>query len=310
MRQIYFMKKSILSKPNLTKAALLLTSIALVSLLSGCGKAKDSTTSGKIKIVAAENFYGEVAHAVGGDLVDVVSLLTSPDMDPHDYEPTPQASKDVDDAQIVIYNGIGYDAWMEKIIEASGNAKSKTVIAVGSDVMGKKVGDNEHLWYNPETFPKYAKDLAEKLGKLDPDNAATYTKQADAYIKTLAPMTDLANELKQAASVPIAVSEPVFDYMADALNLTVINKKFELAAEEGVDPAPADVAQLQDDIKAKKIKMFVNNIQSSSSSIENMVALSKENGIPIIEVTETLPKDKSYIQWMMDILNQIKAALK
>jgi zinc/manganese transport system substrate-binding protein len=306
----YLMKKSIFSNPVLTKAMLLLTAIALVSLLSGCGKTKDVANSGKIKIVAAENFYGEVAQAVGGDLVEVVSLLTSPDMDPHDYEPTPQASKDVDAAQIVIYNGIGYDAWMTKIIEASGDAKNKTIIAVGSDVMGKKEGDNEHQWYNPETFPKYAKDLAEKLGKLDPDNAATYTQQADAYIATLAPLTDLAKELKQATAVPIAVSEPVFDYMAEALNLTISNKKFEIAAEEGVDPAPADVAQLQDDIKAKKIKMFVNNIQASSPTVENMVALSKENGIPIIEVTETLPSGKNYIQWMTDILNQIKAALQ
>ncbi|CAK4836390.1 unnamed protein product [Aphanomyces euteiches] len=294
----------------MNKAMLLLTSIALISLLSGCGKTKDDSSNGKIKIVAAENFYGEVAQAVGGDLVDVVSLLTSPDMDPHDFEPTPKASKDVAAAQIVIYNGIGYDEWMAKIIKASGDAKNKTVIAVASDIMGKKEGDNEHLWYNPETFPKYAKDLAEKLGKIDPDNAATFTKQADAYIATLAPFTELAKELKQATAVPIAVSEPVFDYMAEALNLTVTDKKFELAAEEGVDPAPADVAKLQDDIKAKNIKMFVNNTQSSSTTIQNMVALSKDNGIPIIEVTETLPKGKDYIQWMTDILNQIKAALK
>jgi zinc/manganese transport system substrate-binding protein len=303
------MIKSILSKRLLTKAILMLTAIAIVGLVSGCGKTKDANSSGKIKIVAAENFYGEVAQAVGGDLVEVTSLLTSPDMDPHEYEPTHQASKDVDAAKIVIYNGIGYDEWMTKIIEASGDAKNKTVIAVGSDVMGKKEGDNEHLWYNPETFPTYAKLLAEKLGKLDPDNAATYTKQADAYIATLAPFTELVKELKQATAMPIAVSEPVFDYMAEALNLTVTDKKFAMA-EEGVDPAPADVAQLQDDIKGKKIKMFVNNIQASSPTIENMVALSKENGLPIIQVTETLPKDKNYIQWMTDILNQIKAALK
>jgi zinc/manganese transport system substrate-binding protein len=304
------MKKTILSHSVLTKAILLLTTLAIISMLSGCGKDKAVNPSGKIKIVAAENFYGEVAKAVGGDLVDVVSLLTSPEMDPHDYEATPQASKDVDAAQVVIYNGIGYDEWMKKIIEASGGTDSKTVIAVASDVMGKKAGDNEHQWYNPETFPKYAMLLAEKLGKLDPDNAATYSKQADAYITTLAPFTDLAKELKQATAVPIAVSEPVFDYMAEALNLTVTNKKFELAAEDGVDPSPADVAKLQDDIKAKNIKMFVNNTQASSTTIENMVVLAKENSIPIIEVTETLPKDKSYIQWMTDILNQIKAALK
>jgi zinc/manganese transport system substrate-binding protein len=138
------MIKSILSNRLLTKAVLILTVIAIIGLVSGCGKTKDANSSGKIKIVAAENFYGEVAQAVGGDLVEVTSLLTSPDMDPHDFEPTPQASKNVDAAKIVIYNGIGYDEWMTKIIAASSDAKNKTVIAVSSDVMGKKAGDNEH----------------------------------------------------------------------------------------------------------------------------------------------------------------------
>jgi zinc/manganese transport system substrate-binding protein len=292
-----------------TYVLLLLSVILIVGLLSGCG-AKASKDTGKIKIVAAENFYGEAAKAVGGDLVEVISILTSPDMDPHDFEPTPQVSKDVDGAKIVIYNGVGYDEWMSKLISASGDAKNKTVIPVASAIMGKKAGDNEHVWYNPETFPKFAKDLADKLGKLDSAHADTYTKQAEAYIATLAPFTDLAKELKQASPVPIAVSEPVFDYTAQALNLTITDEKFKKAAEEGVDPAPADVAKLQDDIKTKKIKMFVNNIQASSPTVKNMVALAKENGIPIIEVTETNPKDKNYVQWMTDQLNQIKAALK
>jgi zinc/manganese transport system substrate-binding protein len=304
------MIKSSLTYRLYSKASLLLSIVLIVSLVAGCSSAKDSKNSGKIKIVAAENFYGEVAKAVGGDFVDVISILTSPDMDPHDFEPTPQASKDIDAAKIVIYNGAGYDEWMSKLTLASGDAKNKTVISVAKDVMGKKEGDNEHVWYNPETFPKYAKDLAEKLGKLDPANAAAYTKQADAYIATLAPFTDLAKSLKQASPVPIAVSEPVFDYMAEALNLSITDEKFKMAAEEGIDPAPADIVQLQNDIKNNKIKMFVNNIQNSSPTVKNMVDLATKSGVPVIEVTETLPKDKNYVQWMTDQLNQIKTALK
>ncbi|WP_274651321.1 metal ABC transporter solute-binding protein, Zn/Mn family [Paenibacillus humicola] len=265
--------------------------------------------SAKIKIVAAENFYGEAAEAVGGDRVDVTSLLTSPDADPHDYEPTPEASKAVHDAQVVIYNGIGYDAWMKKLIDASGDAASKTVIAVGSDVMGRKEGDNEHVWYNPDTMPKYAQALAGRLGQLDPDHKADFMKRADEYIASLRPMTDLAKQLRQNAPLPVAVSEPVFDYMAEALNFSVTDMRFELAAEEETDPAPADVARLQDDIKAKKIKLFVNNIQASSATVKNIVELCKTNGIPIIEVTETMPSGKTYVQWMTVQLNQIKAAL-
>lgn len=298
--------------------ALSITVVSAAILLSGCGSASPSSASsdksassgGKIKLVAAENFYGEAAKAVGGDYVEVTSILNSPDADPHDFEPTPEASKAVHDAKVVIYNGIGYDEWMKKLIDASGDAKNKNVIAVGSDIMGKKEGDNEHVWYNPDTMPKYADKLAERLGKLDPEHKDAYQKQADAYKTTLKPFTDLAKELKQTASVPIAVSEPVFDYMADALKLTITDKKFSLAAEESTDPAPADIAQLQNDIKNKKIKMFVNNIQASSPTVKNIADLAKSNGIPVIEVTETLPAGKNYVQWMVDILNQIKTALK
>jgi zinc/manganese transport system substrate-binding protein len=289
---------------------ILFSILLMISFITGCTSAKGFKEAGKFKIVAAENFYGEVARAVGGNYVEVLSILNSPEMDPHEFEPTPQTSKDVHTAKIIIYNGAGYDEWMKKLIEASGDAANKTIITVASGVMGKKEGDNEHVWYNPETFPKYARDLAEKLGKLDSEHAAIYKKQAEEYIVSIAPLTALAQELKQTTPIPIAVSEPIFDYMAEALNLSIIDKKFKMAAEEGVDPAPIDVAQLQDDINHKKIKMFINNIQASNPTVENMVALARKNGIPIIEVTETLPKDKNYLQWMTDQLNQIKIALK
>jgi zinc/manganese transport system substrate-binding protein len=302
------MMKSSLTPRFFSKASL--SVVLIVALVAGCSSANDSKNSGKIKIVAAENFYGEVAKAVGGDHVEVISLLDNPEADPHDYEPTPQASKDVDAAKIVVYNGIGYDEWMKKLIDASRDASNKTVVAVGNDLMGKKAGDNEHVWYDPETFPKYAKYLADQLGKLDTANAAIYTKQADAYIATLAPIDNLVKELKQASPLPIAGSEPVFDYMAQALNLTITDTKFEMAVGELVDPAPADVAQLQNDIKAKKLKLFINNIQNSSPTVKNIVDLATKNGIPVVEVTETLPKGKNYVQWMTDQLNQIKSALK
>lgn len=305
-------------------------SIILVSgLLAACGSSKDSQNStnapkatnssasgtdtpktAKIKIVAAENFYGEVAIAVGGDQVEVTSILNNPETDPHDFEPTPEASKAVHDAKVIIYNGIGYDEWMKKLVDASGDTANKTLIAVGSDVAGKKEGDNEHVWYNPETMPGYAKLLADKLGKLDPAHSDQYKKQADTYIASLTGFTNLVKELNQASPLPIAVSEPVFDYMANALNLNVTDKKFEMAAEEETDPAPADVAQLQNDIKEKKIKMFINNIQASSTTVKNMVDLAKKSELPVIEVTETLPAGKNYSQWMIDQLNQIKAVLK
>jgi zinc/manganese transport system substrate-binding protein len=297
-----------------------MTAVSTALLLGGCSAAGTrpvyknidtaSSSDSKIKLVAAENFYGEASKAVGGDYVEVTSILNSPDADPHDFEPTPKESKSVHDAQIVVYNGIGYDEWMKKLIDASGDAKNKTVIVVGSDIMGKKEGDNEHVWYNPEMMPKFVDRLAYQLGQLDPGHKDAYQKQADAYKASLAPFTNLVKELKQVSPVPVAVTEPVFDYMTEALNLSVIDKKFSMAAEEETDPAPADVAQLQNDIKDKKIKMFINNIQASSPTVKNISELAKQNGVPVIEVTETPPSGKKYVDWMTAQLNQVKTALK
>jgi zinc/manganese transport system substrate-binding protein len=268
-----------------------------------------SVPASKIKIVAAENFWGEVAQAVGGDRVQVTSILNSPDVDPHEYEPTTDASKAVNDSQFVVYTGIGYDSWMDKVLKSSSNSSNKTVIRVGNDLIGKQDGDNPHIWYDPTTMPKLATKIADELAKLDPNQADAYHKRAQDYISTLSPISELIQKIKQSSATPIDVSEPVFDYMATALNLKPGDLKFAKAIEDGNDPSPGEVAQLQNDIKNKAIKLFVENIQTYSPTIKTMTALAKTNQIPVIEVTETEPSGKNYLQWMTDQLNQFATAL-
>jgi zinc/manganese transport system substrate-binding protein len=293
------------------KAGYTLTVVSLI-LLSGCSATSPSGPAGnqgKIKVVAAENFYGEVAQAVGGDRVEVTSILTNPNTDPHGYEPTPDASEAVQRAQVVVYNGAGYDEWMEKLLGADSKANTKFVIKVAEDLQGKKKGDNEHVWYDPTTMPKLATSLADQLAKIDPSQANAYHQRAKDYIASLSPLTEKVQKLKQSSTTPIDVSEPIFDYMAEALNLKINDAKFAKAIDEGTDPAPTDVAALQNDLKGKKVKFFVYNVQNSSPTVDNMVKLAKANGVPIVQVTETEPKGKSYLQWMTDQLDEISKAL-
>jgi zinc/manganese transport system substrate-binding protein len=319
-------------KNKLQKKMMLLTSYLVLSsaiLLTACGNSStqnlsastsDSkapaaqTTSAtqtapavKIKISAAENFYGEVARMVGGDRVEVTSILDNPNVDPHDYEPTPDVAKTVSDSKVIVYNGVGYDAWMEKLVQADSSAKTKTVIKVADDLMGKKEGDNEHVWYNPDTMPKLANRLADELTKLDPSGDQIFHKNAQTYISSLDPIKAKVQKLQQ-SGIKIAVSEPVFDYMAIALNLSINDTKFAKAINEGSDPSPADVAQLQNDIKGN-VKLFIYNIQNSSPTVDNIVKLAKSSGVPIVEVTETEPTGKNYLQWMTDQLDQVEKAL-
>ncbi|GIM45143.1 metal ABC transporter substrate-binding protein [Collibacillus ludicampi] len=287
-------------------------------LLSGCSTHSTNTASSspsttpdkKIKVIAAENFYGEVAQAVGGDRVEVKSILTNPNVDPHEYEPTPEVAKEITDAQVIVYNGIGYDDWMDKILKAGSSTNTKTVINVGNDLLGKKVGDNPHVWYAPEIMPKLANKIADDLSKIDPSQDQAFHQRAKDYIATLDPLNKKIQQLKQASPTPIDVSEPVFDYMLKDLNLNINDPNFAKAIEEGSDPIPADLIQLQNDMKNKKVKFFVYNIQNSSATVDNIVKLANSAGIPVVKVTETEPEGKNYLQWMMDQLNEVENALK
>ncbi|GBG94250.1 metal ABC transporter substrate-binding protein [Ligilactobacillus salitolerans] len=271
----------------------------LTGVVSGCTK-KDAASQDKIKITATTDFYGEVARAVAGKKGTVTSVINKPNVDPHDYEPTPQVSKTVAGSQIVIANGIGYDTWMNKLVKNDdSNAK---YIRVGEDLMGKKSGDNPHLWYDPQTMPKLAQKIAQELGKKQPKNKAYFKKNAQKYIKSLHPINKQLTQLKKTAATAknkeVYVSEPVFDYAIKSMGFKVGNQAFENAIEKGTDPSPRTLSTMQKNIRQKKIAFFVYNSQVSDKTVTNLVKLAKENQVPVLKVTETLPAHKNYRQWM------------
>lgn len=279
----------------------------LLGLLTGCGgPSSQEGASNKIMVVAAEDFYGEAVQAVGGKRVSVTSVINKPSMDPHDFEPTAATARAVSDAKLVVYNGVGYDGWMNNLVKQS---KAQTTIRVAEDVMGKKDGDNEHLWYNPETMPKLTNAIAEQLSKIDEKHAAEYKHNAKKYIEELKPIQEKVAALnKHADHKKIDVSEPVFDYMVQALGYTIANNHFETAVEQESDPSPKDIAAMQQDIKEQRIAFFVSNIQEISPTVSKMMKLADQHDVPVVKVTETLPKGKNYKTWMLDQLSQVEAA--
>ncbi|KRM71895.1 ABC-type metal ion transport system protein [Lacticaseibacillus brantae DSM 23927] len=279
-----------------------LMSLMVMLLLAACGQKATSTassnTSGKINVIASVDFYGEVAKAVLGDHGTVTSIIDNPDVDPHDYEPTTAVGKSVATANVVVANGIGYDGWMDKLVKAANNKVQ--YVRVGEDVMNKKEGDNEHLWYNDKTIPALANHLAKVYGKLDSKHAADYTANAKKYIASLEPLTKLIAELKTKSNgQKVDVSEPVFDNALDALGYKMNDAHFAKATEDGTDPSPADIAQIKADIKGKKIAFFVQNSQADSKLVDSLAAEAKSAGVPVLKVTETLPKGKTYLTWML-----------
>lgn len=261
-----------------------------------------------IRVVTSLNFYGEVAKAVAGDHGTVTSFINSSAVELHEFQPTTKQAKQVAIANVAIENGLGYDAWMSKMVKADSKNKI-TLINVGEQVAKEKDGANEHVWYRPATMSALATTLAKQFSKLDPDHKADYEKNAKAYQAKLQKLDKVIAQAKQNVGDNrlVDVSEPVFDYALENLGYQINDQHFEKAVEDDSDPSPKDIQQIQDDITNHRITFFVNNSQESGKTVENLVKLAKENNVPVLNVTESEPDGEDYVSWMT---KQYQALLK
>ncbi len=264
--------------------------------------------SAPLTIVAAENFYGDLAKHVAGSHATVTSILSNPDQDPHLFEADAATAKALTNARIVIANGADYDPWMEKLLNAS-KAENRAEIVV-ADLVGKRPGDNPHLWYDPAIMKATAEKLAEELSKADPAHKADYDKNAKAFVASLKPLEAKMADIKSHyAGQPVTASEPVFGYMAQALGLDMHNEKFQTAVMNSTEPSPADVAAFEDDLKGHKVKVMLYNSQADDAAVKRLVGIAKASHVPVVGVSETEPAGKTYEVWMLEQLNALNQAL-
>jgi len=261
-----------------------------------------------VAVVAAENFYGDVAQQIGGAAVRVTSILSNPDEDPHLFEASPAVGRALAGARIVVESGIDYDPWMEKLLAATGG-KDRTVITVAA-LTGHKSGDNPHVWYDVATMRAYADALTEALAKADPTHGAHYRKQLALFTASLRPIESKIADLKaRLAGTPVTATEPVFGYMFDALGMQVRNMPFQMAVMNNTEPGAGDVAAMESDLKTHTVKLLVYNSQASDPVAERMEKLARSSGVPIVGATETEPPGKTYQTWMMGELDAVARAL-
>lgn len=282
----------------------LILTVALVGLVA-CGR--PAAKSG-VRVGATVDFYGEMAKAVVGRYGTATSVIADPAVDPHDYEPTTAVGKAVAQADVVVANGAGYDSWMNKLVAANGN---RAAVVSAASVVGVKNGENEHIWYKPTALPAMATALAKRLGKIDPQHKAAYAKQAQAYIARLKPVTDLVAKLRRGSDgQKVAVSEPVFNNALTAMGYRVSDTHFAQAIEEGTDPSPADIRRLKADFTKHRVAFFVVNTQVDSKIVAAMVTAAKAANVPVVHVTETLPANMTYAQWMLRQYRAVEAIQK
>src|SRR5271157_4411759 len=261
-----------------------------------------------VKVVAAENFYGDIAKQIGGADVAVTSILSNPDDDPHLFEASPKTAIALADAKVVIVNGVDYDPWMEKLLVAH-PAPGRKEIVVGS-LVGHKPGDNPHLWYDPAYVKAAGKALVVALVAVDPAHKADYEQGLAKFDDSLKPLDEKIAAMKKSfAGQPVTASEPVFGYQAGLIGLKVHNDKYALAIMNNAEPSPSEVAGFENDLKGKKVKAMLYNAQASEPAVGKLVQLAKDNGIPVVGVSETEPPNSTYQAWMMGQLEALDKAL-
>lgn len=292
------------------KLAHVLTCIAVAFSLCHTAAAQTPAQNARVAIVAAENFYGDVIRQLGGDRVDVTSILSNPDQDPHLFEASPKTARALQHAALVVYNGADYDPWMDKLLGASKGNGKRTVI-VAAQLTGKKPGDNPHLWYDPPTMPAVAKAVSAHLSSADPAHKSDYDARLAAFLDSLKPVDARIAVMKSHfKGVPVTATEPVFGYMADAIGFEMRNQRFQAAEMNETEPSPADIAAFEKDLRERRVHVLIYNSQATGALTRRLLDVAKDAHVPSISVTETLPAGKTYQQWMQTQLDALAGALQ
>lgn len=286
--------------------------LACFCLLSACGSntAADAQGTGHIlKVVAAENFYGNLASQLGGSHVSVTSILSDPNVDPHEYQSNTNTAIAVSQANLVIENGAGYDDWMDKILSSTPN--SNRLLLKGYDSASTHLPDNEHVWYSFANAATIAQAITADYKRLDPADAADFTARLQTFTQSLQPLQQkLATIKAKYSDTPVGLTETIYLYQSQPEGLNVLTPfEFEKAIAEGNDPSADTVISATNQITNHQIKVLIYNVQTITPVTTNLENLAKSKGIPIVPVSETMPPGKTYQTWMMDQLNTLQTAL-
>ncbi|KTR42359.1 ABC transporter substrate-binding protein [Curtobacterium oceanosedimentum] len=295
--------------------ALPLVAGAAALALTGCATSSasgDASSDGTVRVVASTNVYGSIAQEIGGDDVEVTSILEDPSQDPHSFESSAKTQLAVSKADLLIENGGGYDDFMTTLAKASGTkADTINVVELSGLDEGGDSEFNEHVFYDYPTMVKLVADVEQRLTELDSAHADTFernAKELTTKLEDLESQTAAAKEKVDGEKV--SYTEPVPGYLFDAMGLdNVTPEAFSEAIEEGDDVPPAALNDTLKLFTEKQVKLLAYNEQTSSAETEQVKKAADQAGIPVVGVTETLPKGEDYVSWQQANIDEITGAL-
>jgi zinc/manganese transport system substrate-binding protein len=256
---------------------------------------------GVVRVVAAENFWGDIAKQIGGEHVEVTSIISSPTADPHLFESDPRTAGAIATAQLVIENGLGYDGFVEKAVEAVGD-HGQHVLSVGDVLDLARLADvNPHIWYDTARLPEVADSIAAELSDIDPADRPAFKAGARRFVDSLSPIRATIAKIRRSyAGTPVGYTERLPGYLIAATRLSVRSPmSFAQAIEDGNDPSPGDVASFGSDIKNHEIKVLIYNAQVVDAASERLKTLAGSSGVPVVGMSETMPAGTTFQAWQL-----------
>jgi zinc/manganese transport system substrate-binding protein len=291
---------------------LAMTVVLAAALASACSPGSMPTTSQTLSAVGVENEYANVIQQIGGPYVHVAAIMNNPNTDPHTFEASPTVVREVANAQLVVQNGLGYDAFMNTIETAAPGPRRK-VIEVQELLGLPRTTANPHLWYKPDVMPEVASAIARDLAALDPSHAAAFQANERRFVASLAPWgRAIAAFRARYRGIPVASTEPVADYLLQALganNLTPWALQVDIM--NGVDPSPEDIAVERSLFTEHRVRVLVYNQQVTDPLTQSFLQLARSNGLPVVGAYETMPEPGyDYQSWMVAEVHALQKAVE
>lgn len=332
-----------------------LVSLALASVaalaLAGCSAATASGEGedGMIQVVASTNVYGSLAEQIGGDRVDVTSIITSATQDPHSYEASARDRLTVQKADLVVENGGGYDAFIDTLLGDAQDPHVVTAVEYSHDYPGNEgheaagetaedeahdhehehaegehaaeegheghdhiEGFNEHVWFDVHTMTHVVEAIAAELTELDPEGETDFTANAEAIVADLEGFEAQLETLKtDAAGANVIITEPIPGYLATAAGLTDVTPEgFAESVEEGADVPPATLLETLQVVEGGDVRAVLTNAQTGGAETQRVEDAAADAGIPVVAFTELLPEGSSYAEWMSDAIQNLADAVQ
>ncbi len=280
-----------------------------LAALAACGS-PGHAANGRIRIVAGENPWGDLAAQIGGDRVRVTSIIRDPGTDPHEYEADVHTAAALAGARLVIENGLGYDDFLHKLLSAS-PARHRATLVV-SDLVGVSGRNaNPHLWYGPGYATRTARAIAAALAKEAPEHAPTFRANLTRFLGGERRVIEIVNRIKtKYAGTKVAYTERLPGYLLDAAGLRLGTPAgFSQAVEDGNDPSPADNAAFERALTDHAVKVLIYNAQVTGSATKHLRDVANRSEVPLVGMTETMPKQADYQTWQADQATALLAAL-